>query len=342
MRKRQSNLYIALWGCLCLMACEKQGVEAGDSISLCAMVEHVVPASRSESYAEPVSDNNLTATVWFSMVQGKFPEGSSGATDTNIPGHYVIDFRGEEAAFPNVDDETMRPRYPVTDEPVYCVGFYPHNGWRTDVDETPSKATHDITGYEDLMFAAPITGSWNKHFGKQRFWHLLTWLKVCVCATTAEAGDYWGKLKRITLKDVPTRLQINDLSKMYDGYSGGKLVAGDVSPIYSYDENGTKIPKTVDILNDATGKDLGIAIRDIGSIFCYPQSSYTLSIECENGKTQDIVIDLHELDGLDDIAYPAGLQYVLTLNFHPYNVVEGVCTLKEWNAQNEDLYPNNP
>ena len=94
-----------------------------------------------------------------------------------------------------------------------------------------------------------------------------------------------------------------------------------------------------DILNNGSGIDLGINIQDVGSIFCYPQSSYTLIIECENGTTKDIPIELKALSG-STIDFPAGYQYVLTLNFHPFNVVEGVCTLNAWNAQNEDLYPD--
>ena len=94
-----------------------------------------------------------------------------------------------------------------------------------------------------------------------------------------------------------------------------------------------------DIFNNTDGIDLGINIQDVGSIFCYPQSSYSLEIECENGTTKDIPIELKALSG-STINFPAGYQYVLTLNFHPFNVVEGVCTLNAWNAQNEDLYPN--
>lgn len=326
-----------LWGCLCLSACTEQGDWTNYNISLCAEVEQVESMSRSQ-YATPVSDNNLTATVWFSLEQSKYPEGTGTATETNIPGHYEIDFRGEDAVFPNVANENMRPRYPVDNTPVYCVGFYPHTDW-TYVEENPSKATHDISGFEDLMFAAPIMGSWNQHFGRQRFWHLLSWLKVCVCATTAEAGNYWGKLKKITLKDVPIGLQINNLSKMYSEYPNGKLAEGDVSPLK--DDNGNEILHSVDILDETNGLDLGIVIKDVGSVFCYPQSSYTLFIECENGKIEK-TIDLKPLAGSGSIpTFPVGAQFVLILNFHPFNVVEGVCTLKEWNAQNEDLYPTN-
>ncbi len=334
-------LYIVLLGCVCLSSCTEQlDINRTDNtISLRAEVENVMPTTRSGSYAEPVADNNITATVWFSTVQGKFPDGTG--TDnpkdesTNIPGHYVINFEGEKAVFPNVANENERPRYPIPDndgevQDVYCVGFYPHTDW-TYVEGTegkPSTATHTITGFEDLMFAAPISGNWNKHFDRQKFTHLLTWLKVCVCTTTAEAGNYWGKLKRITLKDVPSGLKINDLSKMQSDYTNGKLADKDVSPINKY---------SPDIINN-DGIDLGTNIQDVGSIFCYPQSEYTLKIECENG-TVTKEITLRPLSG-DVIGFPAGFQYVLTLYFHPFNVVEGVCTLNAWDAQNEDLYPD--
>ena len=67
-------------------------------------------------------------------------------------------------------------------------------------------------------------------------------------------------------------------------------------------------------------------------------------IECENGTATNVKVTLTPLTDTDEekkkLEYPAGLQYVLILYFHPFNVVDGVCTLKEWNAQNEDLYPD--
>lgn len=342
MSKIHLIIYMALLGGMWLSSCTEQlDINPTDkAITLRAEVENVMPATRSGSYATPVSNNNIEATVWFSTVQGKFPQDPKDES-TNIPGHYIINFEGEKAVFPNVTNENERPRYPIPDEngtvqEVYCVGFYPSTGWAhvEGTESNPSKATHKITGFEDLMFAPPIQGNWNDHFDRQKFLHLLTWLKVCVCATTTEAGNYWGKLKRITLKNVPSGLQINNLSKMQSQYiDNGKLIltAGDVSPISD------RFSPNIFINDD--GIDLGTNIQDIGSIFCYPHPSDTLEIECENGTTKDIPIELKALSG-STINFPAGFQYVLTLYFHPFNVVEGVCTLNAWDAQNEDLYPN--
>lgn len=360
MKRIHHILYIALLGCVCLSSCTEQlDINSTDkAITLRAEVENVMPATRNSNYATPVSDNNITATVWFSTVQGNFLNPETKDPETNIPGHYVINFKGEEAVFPEVNDENERPRYPIPDkngsvQDVYCVGFYPHKDWNyvpgDGTDANHSKATHTITGFEDLMFAPPIKGNWNNHFDRQKFLHLLTWLKVCVCATTTEAGNYWGKLKRITLKNVPSGLQINNLSKMQSEYKGnnGKLILtdgddGDVSPLYEYDDNGEKKEYDVDIMDEDSGMDsgidLGINIQDVGSIFCYPQLSYTFEIVCEKG-TVTKEIPLRSLSG-GIIGFPAGMQYVLTLYFHPFNVVEGVCTLNAWDAQNEDLYPD--
>jgi hypothetical protein len=69
-----------------------------------------------------------------------------------------------------------------------------------------------------------------------------------------------------------------------------------------------------------------------------------LDIECENGTATNVEVVLTPLtntkEELEKLKYPAGMQYVLILYFHPFNVVDGVCTLNEWNAQNEDLYPD--
>lgn len=344
-------IYVVMLSCMCMSSCTRQQEEwtNDNDISLRAEVENVMPATRSDKYAEPVSDNNLTATVWFSLEKGKFPEKLDSPEDinneTNIPGHFIIDFKGETPVFPNVANESQRPRYPIPNDtstitPVYCVGFYPYDGWDyiEGTDDSLSTVTHEITGFEDLMFAAPIEGSWRQHFDMQRFVHLLTWLKVCVCATTTDAGSYWGKLKKITLKDVPSALRINDLSKMQHEYTGGMLTEDDVTPLHEQDDKGNVIEHSPAILDDPNGIDLGVNIQDVGSIFCYPQPSYNLVIECANGKTKEIKIDLKALSGTVP-KFPTGKQYVLILNFHPFDVVEGVCTLQEWNAQNEDLYP---
>lgn len=345
--KRQYLLYIPFLSCI-FSACSKSEDPFSNGmvkdISLSAVVNEVKIITRSSDDGAytgtvPSVGNALDAAVWFSLNSGSFPstlpDGASEEertlfAETNIPVHGEINFQSGTATFPKGENEEHKPKYPTNDRPVYCVGFYPKTGWDT-VGDNASKATHAITGLEDLMFAPEITGRWNQHFSTQRYRHLLTWLKICICTTTPEAGNYWGKLKNITLKELPNALTI-DLTKP-EGNSFS--LDSTVSP------SDTKADLVIPI-NQGNGIDMSLVSKEVASVFCYPSSTYTLSIECENGSTINKTITLETLDDGNAhlLSYPAGLQYVLILYFHPYNVVDGVCTLNAWNAQNEDLYGN--
>ena len=339
MMKGRFLIYMALGGAMCWSACSEDGGLSPDKqtedISLSAMVEEVKMMSRSvdDAYTGtvPSADNELNAAVWFSLESGNYPE-ADGETEYNIPVHTGINFKSGTATFPDELTEDKRPKYPTDNSPVYCVGFYPNTGWEL-VENDPTKAIHAITGNQDLMFAPQITGSWNSHFSTQHYRHLLTWLKVCVCATTAEAGSYWGNLKKITLNDVPKSLTV-DLTKKEKETDDEAEFEQDKAVTFS------KGVENVSILDDDI--ELTITTQDIASVFCHPQKEYYLDIECENGTATNVKVTLTPLPDTDKekLKYPAGLQYVLILYFHPFNVVDGVCTLKEWNAQNENLYPD--
>lgn len=346
--KRRYFIYLATMGCMCWSACSEHEAivpeQVAEEISLSAVVDEVKLLSRALNDGAytgtvPSADNELEASVWFSLTPGYYPENlPDDATDamkkleaeTNIPVHGVINYVSGTATFPESTSEADKPKYPVGNESVYCVGLYPSDEqWTLGADS--KTVSRNITGNKDLMFAPEIKGSWNSHFGSQQYRHLLTWLKVCVCTTTSEAGNYWGKLKKITLKNVPKSLTI-DLAKA----EGSDF---DLKNTITYSTE----QYNPSIFEHETGIDLAITTKEVASVFCHPSSTYTISIECENGKTIDKKIELTALkdDEKGWLDYPAGLQYVLILYFHPYNVVEGVCTLNAWNAQNEDLYPDN-
>ena len=336
MMKKMYAIYFMLLSCMCFSACAEQEEVLAENISLSAEVNEVKLGSRTSGYAVPATDEELEALVWLSLESKKYPasladdasdEMKKLSAETNIPAHRTIKYHSGTASYPDSEGEPDKPRYPVSvNKEVYCIGFYPNDGWKASDGDT--KATHVITGYEDLMFAPEIAGSWNQHFGKQKFRHLLAWLKVCVCATTTEAGSYWGNLTKMTLKGVRDSVTISltepEPTTLNTVYQLSKIMTPSVAK------------KNVVMYENTTGIELKIVAQDVASVFCYPQESYVLSIECGNNKTQDIPIALPSLGANDS---RAGLQYVLTLYFSPFNVVEGVCTLKEWNAQNEDLYP---
>lgn len=346
-------IYIAMIAGLCLSACSEHDggipVKEAEDISLSAVVDEVEILSRASNDGPytgtvPSDENVLEAAVWFSLESGTYKDDPQG--ETNLPVHTQIDYKSGTATFPTGTNESTKPKYPTNaDTPVYCVGFYPNSGWNNP-ENNYKKATHTITGTQDLMFAPQISGSLNHKFETQRFRHLLTWLKVCVCAATAEAGSYWGDLKQIVLKDVATELTIDLNQRETDAASDYEFNQQTAVTFSKRDD--------VAIFSHQDGIELGITPQEVGSVFCEPKattstSTYTLDIICANGKAVGIPIKLQTLKTGDDeedkkneakLQYPAGLQYVLTLYFHPFNVVEGVCTLNAWNAQNEDLYPN--
>lgn len=313
-----------------------------EDISLRAVVDEVESISRSSNDGAytgtvPSDQNVLEAAVWFSLDSGSYPNPDKPDAETNLPVHTRIDYKSGTATFPTGTDDSSKPKYPTNAEtPVYCVGFYPNEGWENPNNEDVidyTKATHAITGTQDLMFAPEISGSLNHKFETQRYRHLLTWLKVCVCAASAEAGSYWGDLKQIVLKDVATTLTI-DLTK-------GETAEDLDNQFNQQDDVNFSNNEDIHILN-SDGIQLDVMVKEVGSVFCKPQSEYIIDIICANGMAENVLITLEALkdDDSGKLEYPAGLQYVLTLYFHPFNVVEGVCTLNAWNAQNEDLYPN--
>ena len=340
--KKRNIIYIATLLCMALASCGDKGDVLSDpnnrEIALRATVEEIKTIMRSEGAyigTTPSSINNLDAAVWFSLESGYYPEElpdtaseemKALSAETNIPVHGEINYQSGTATFPDSENEASQPKYPTTDHSVYCVGLYPKDDWTVSADGR--YATHDISGTEDIMFAPEISGKWDKHFTTQRYHHMLTWLKVCVCTTTAEASNYWGKLQEITLKDMPKYLTL-DLSIPESDSFKTKFVSS-----FS-DTTEDKV-----IMQSDEGLTMDIITQDVASVFCKPQQTYTLSITCENGITKDIPITLSVLEGEDEslLEHPSGLQYLLILYFHPFDVVEGVCTLNAWNAQNEDLY----
>lgn len=348
--KNNTLLYIIAFCSLCCPACTEHEAfhdQAAEEISLSAVVDEVKCVSRAAyTGSVPSLENELEAAVWFSLKPGYYPaqlpnDASQNDIDlkaeTNIPLHGQINYISGTATFPESTTEADKPKYPVNGDNVYCIGLYPNDAEWTTTDDNYTKVQRTITGTEDLMFAPEITGNWNNHFTSQRYRHLLTWLKVGVCTTTSEAASYWGKLKKITLKGVPKTLTIDLSNQEGDDFKLENTVT------YSSDNPDTpEIEGIQDLLifDSDSGIDLAITTQEVASVFCHPSPTYTISIECENGTTTDIPITLEALNQAEValLNYPAGLQYVLILYFHPFNVVEGVCTLNAWNAQNEDLY----
>ena len=352
---KRTRIYIFMTLISLLSACEGIDVTDNNHISLRASIGEMGIVSRSTtSVAEPYkgtspADSTFVSDVWFSTDSKKFLHNPSSNAATNLPCRTTMTFNSDAAAYadykPDPTSAAQTLKYPTDGTDVYCVGFHPksdqESGWYT---EDGVNVSHTINGSDDLMFADVISGDWNNHFQTQEYKHLLTWIKVSVCAMTMETAKQWGNVTKITIssKDV---LNI-DLSKKPAGIT------------YDYKEGS---PKVLTIYDDAeTGTELSLTSKVIGSVFCSPMeisvpvtddagqhtgknktlAGYQVSITTKNGGTKTIPISLSDLEyrEIEDPDETVGKLYILSLYFNPFDIVEGTCTLNYWNGQNEDLY----
>ena len=247
----------------------------------------------------------MNATVWFSETSGVYPPNKPVAP-TFLPYRANLTYDASSTIVYTEPDDKKNPiSYDVEEESnIYCVGFYPQNGWTTNQANTI--ASHEVNGMQDLMFAKQQSGSLFNKMDKQVYEHLLVWLKFTICATGPDAVSDWGKIQSITLKGGKGNLEIT-------------LGSGEVSY--------TKLEDVIDVLDSPT--DLSVSIQDIGSALCIPENSYSLEIKMDKG-TRNI-----ELSG--DSGFEKGRLYLVTLYFNPYNEINAVCSLVPWNEENVEL-----
>lgn len=334
MRRSLYLLYIVVWASVwtaCTDDCAD--VTSGNEayISLGASVVGLETVTRADGDNEtteepplplykgtPSAGNPFEADVCFSETEGVFLH--SPAETTNLPCHTQMTFEGalEYAKNPN-NGSNLRYTTGENSPTVYCVGFYPQgNVWT--VAEDGETATAPIDGKTDLMFASPISGSWNIPLRIQTYNHLLTWLKVCICSTSQEAADTWGVVKSISIQSK-------------DGLSVD-LGTGTVT------YNTTTTSFTV-----AEDETLHTTMKEVGSgVLCNPAKGYSLTVVTANAGTRTVTIPLKWVngnavtDGEVESGKVTGKLFILSLYFNEFAVVEGVCTLNAWNNQNEDLY----
>lgn len=321
--KRNVLYYMGLL--LGLVACSESSVtdDWDKNIGVNATVGDIDTSSR--AVAEPfkgkvpTSDNKLLADVWFSTASGTYEHNPTGS-EYRLPCRTSMEFDGTlQFAF---DGDGNNLKYNPNNDYVYCVGLYPEGAWET-TDNTTAGATFD--GKQDLMFAKEISGNWQTQLNTKNllFEHQLTWLKVCICATSQESAVAWGNVSHISI-DSHTKATVT--------LSSGQVAYG--------------TPGEIVALADETV--LHTTMKEVGSVFCSPVESpdndgnytYTVNVTV-GGKNITKPITLLNEDGTKYAGGSTkGKLFILTLYFNPYDMVEGVCTLTAWNDQNEDLYLN--
>ncbi len=292
------------------------------NIESSAVGRAVVSAKDNEYRGEvPTSENPLDAKLLFSLTSGDYHHATIPAAPTFLPCHTTIQYTNGLMTIPEpyngVALNTLR--YPTTNENVYCVGVYPVADWTIEDDGNGGTAiSRDIVGNEDLMFAPQIAGSWNSHFGTQNYNHILSWVKVIVCATDQDVLESWGKI---------TQLSISSASKVNIGLSGENAVINYTGS------------KSIDMIDDTNPTALKITNQEVGNVFCSPTTTFTVNVATEFKPTpRSVTISIPKDIYGNTITEPAGRLFILTLYFNKFDIITGVCTLSAWNSVNENLY----
>ena len=311
---KRKNLLYTLPMMLAFVACTDTADEplAGGDICLNAAVGEIENRAVANPYkgVTPTGQNPLKAWVWFSNDENVYGNDEESGL-THLPCRTVMEFEGAPVFAYNTTGQNLK--YDTgSNSMVYCVGFYPaENVWNTTDGKT---ATATIDGENDLMYAPKISGTWENPLQTQIYQHLQNWVKVCVCATSQDAADVWGKITDIS---VSTKTSVSvDVTTDAITYSGD----GTMFVFESTEE----------------GQPLHTTMQEFGSVFCSPAGEYTVSVTI-GGKNVSQKIRVEPLESGIDLVKGGNL-VILTLYFQPFNMIEGVCTLNAWDAQNEDLY----
>ena len=346
------RIYLYIYSTLVigLTACTPQAIEqpGSEDISITAGVKPVagIEAGTSRAATQAIeyrginpADKPFMAEVWLSETPGVYKHApvTTGEAPTCLPIHTRITFDRNTPIFPpeytpDGGGTSFKLKYPKNGSPAYGVGFYLNHKidgsddeyahaspmpWEISADGRT--ATHDIDGKTDLMVAPQVAGSRAMPFDTLRFHHVQTWLKLCVCATTEEAVKDWGTITSIAVtsgKTVSVNLGAATVDKGAVTYTGTQS------------------------LTIAGNRPLTINVAEAGSLFCSPETEYTLTVTTANN-TKTLTVPIRDKAGnaITDIDRIRGRLFVINLFFKPYSVVEGVCTLNAWENQDEDLYP---
>ena len=254
----------------------------------------------------PTADNPLNAYVFFSDVPGVYQH--APVAPTYLPARTKVSFKDSNFTHPDqVNGANLM--YPVGDASVYCVGLAPSDG-QWIVSDDCRTASHQIDGSTDIMHAGQLEGKWSAHFPMQEYRHALTWIKIGVCGTDVEAKDFWGKIQSISVKSQDkVNIELGTGVLTYDG--------------------GEK-----DIMAFEGSSELKPTISELGSVFCSPSDEFRITINSERIKDKVVTVSLPTRQ---TAANAAGKVYVVELLFNSFDVVEGKCSIKPWEYQDENI-----
>ncbi len=340
-------------------ACSDKFETERRAITMCVDLPEVfadVKSSSAEDKVNAVAINGipsegLSVSLWYSYELGKYQ--NSPEQPQYIPCFTTVTYNNYNRV-PVKTDEQNSLLYPIAADAnysdtdngnVYCVGFYPDSGWSSSSEGSTSKTAHDINGSDDLMFADQMKGSYSDNFSNQTFSHLTVWLKINLSATSMKAAEVWGDVTDLVVVSPNREVMINFAE-----------TEGDSSSV-SY--SGDPVDFNLALLNNK----LSITNKTFGQAFCAPPAKvvkndagkyeystvsegelgYIVRVKTNNLPEKEVFVELKNEDmaAISNAQYAKGKLFVITLHFNDVAVVEGVCTLRQWDDQISDIYLEN-
>lgn len=365
MRKfRIIYVFITLLCCSCSDTLESER----RAITMCVDLPEAFVEVKSDEKAQAdaingIPSTGLTASLWYSYKLGEYSNAPS--QPQYIPSATEVTYTSSNRVPVKINNNSLL--YPIDSDEnyadtgngkgngnVYCVGFYPSDGWDFPNNENPwSSATHSINGSEDLMLADQMIGSYAKPFESQRFDHLLTWVKINMSTTSVGGSQVWGPVTSLKICSPYSTVTVTLSKEMEDDPK----------------KEGPK-QRTLEYSGDSEELDLNLqntilnlTSKTFGQVFCSPPAraimtddgykyvpdnysepqtafGYIIKVVTEKIGEKEVFVELKNTVNVPVESSDAaiGNLYVITLHFQDIPVVEGVCTLKQWEDQNGDVY----
>lgn len=290
----------------------------------------------------PTNDCPLKTEVWASSASGLFADKRLDGTQydpINNPGvPYEVAYHTQahfQSGGPQLLAEVIYSK--VDTPPIYFVAMTPESGWTT---EDGRSAFYLFHGYEDVMFAPQVYGSYGKKDSEGNpvwptlhFRHLLTWLRLEIKAESEEVAEVWGKITDITVR-AKDKVSV-DLTRQYDPSSCVSF-SGSADMDFRVTDSDEEYP--------ASGGEWipYLAMEEVAYVLCSPVTAYardaqslervaeyTLDITTEN-RPISVPIDLKTAPDEWFEGSTMGKQFTISLTFRMGNNITTSVVVNDW------------
>lgn len=298
----------------------------------------------------PTNENPLHAAVWLST-SGNFLNNNTTNNTNSIEAETTIYFQSKENQLIKNNESPIDIAYPSecinNTHQVYFIGLHPDGAWNFTSGSTNATTFHTFDGSVDLMFAPKVAGyiaiSPNP---KLHFYHMLTHLRLEVKAENEDVITSWGNLRRISLSNQYSKLDLSDLTQ------APVFTATPASNTVSFSETAqlSFYAKDTDVTFEAThtstsGKTLPTSFEEVAYVLCVPTiatkgtegsrtDEYTILLDTANRTNVEVKVDLLENAGTGSQDYfegsTMGHEFVLQLTFTASGYVSASATISPW------------